>query len=292
MKDGSVGWNPGRLNPNILRPAGPIDPDVPVLYFASAENKPIATYVNFSMHLDTVGGLQISADYPCTLAKLLSEVKGPDMLTLFTLGTAGDINHINVKWAGQPKGHAEAARIGTILAGAVLRAYSLLEPAADVPLECRSAAVQLPLPELKPGDLERARDTVARRGKGGQEPPFLEVVDAFKVLDVQERGGRPHDAEVQVIALGADIAVVGLPGEIFVELGMAIKRASPFRTTIVAQLANGSIGYIPTRQAWTQGNYEVLSARCAAGSGELLVETASRLLRETAASFASRAAGR
>jgi hypothetical protein len=152
--------------------------------------------------------------------------------------------------------------------------------------------VPLPLPELRPGDLQRARDTVARRGKGGKEPSFLEVVDAFKVLDVHEREGQPHDAEVQVIALGTDIAIVGLPGEIFVELGIAIKRASPFKYTIVAQLANGSIGYIPTRQAWTQGNYEVLSARCAVGSGELLVETASRLLRETAVSFASRAAGR
>ncbi len=292
MKDGSVGWNPGRLNPNILRPAGPIDPDVPVIYFATLDDKPIATYVNFSMHLDTVGGLEISADYPYTLARLLGEVKGADMLTMFTLGTAGDINHVNVRWAGQPKGHVEAARIGTILAASVLRAYSQLESAAASPLECRSAVMQLPLAEIKPGDVQRARDTLGRRGKGGKEPSFLEVVDAFKVLDVHERGDRPLDSEVQVITLGNDIAFVSLPGEIFVELGLAIKRASPFKFTIIAQLANGSVGYVPTRQAWTQGNYEVVSARCAPGSGELLVETASRLLREAAGSFASSSAGR
>ncbi len=292
MKDGSVGWNPGRLNPNILRPAGPIDPDVPVIYFATLDDRPLATYVNFSMHLDTVGGLEISADYPYTLARLLGDVKGPDMLTMFTLGSAGDINHINVRWKAQPKGHAEAARIGTILAGSVLRAYPQLQPAAASPLECRSTVVQLPLADFKPGDVRRARDTLGRRGKSEKEPSFLEVVDAFKVLDVHERGGKPLDVEVQVITLGTDIAFVSLPGEIFVELGMAIKRASPFKFTIIAQLTNGSIGYVPTRQAWTQGNYEVVSARCAPGSGELLVETASRLLREASVSFASGSAGR
>ncbi len=282
MKDGSVGWNPGRLNPNILRPAGPIDPALPVLHFVSREGEPLALYVNFTMHLDTVGGLEISADYPYTLASLLSAVKGKDMLTMFTQGAAGDINHIDVTWAGQPNGHAEAARIGTVLAGAVLRTFPRLEEVADAPLRCLSTTVRLPLPEIRQGDLQKARETAARRGKAGQEPAFLELVDAFKVMDVDERKGEPYEVEVQVITLGNDVALVSLPGEIFVELGLAIKQASPFKYTAVVELANGSIGYVPTRQAWTQGNYEVVSARCGAGSGELLVEAASRLLRRAA----------
>ena len=52
------------------------------------------------------------------------------------------------------------------------------------------------------------------------------------------------------------------------------------RATIIADLANGSIGYIPTRRAYVQGNYEVESARCAEGSGELLVDTAIKLLKD------------
>ena len=71
-----------------------------------------------------------------------------------------------------------------------------------------------------------------------------------------------------------------LPGEIFVEIGLAIKQASPFENTIVTELANGSIGYVPDRKAYAEGNYEPVSARCAPGSGELLVETSLRLLRE------------
>ena len=71
-----------------------------------------------------------------------------------------------------------------------------------------------------------------------------------------------------------------LPGEIFVELGLALKQDSPFPHTIVAELANGSIGYIPARRAFAQGNYEVVSSRCGEGSGEMLVATAVRLLKE------------
>src|SRR5207249_6801136 len=107
-----------------------------------------------------------------------------------------------------------------------------------------------------------------------------ESVFAYKVLDVQAREGKPLEVEVQVVALGTDIAWVALPGEIFVELGLAIKNNSPFKHTIIAELANGSVGYVPTRRAYAQGNYEVVSARCAEGSGELLVAAALRLLRE------------
>jgi hypothetical protein len=81
------------------------------------------------------------------------------------------------------------------------------------------------------------------------------------------------------VAMGDELAWVSLPGEIFVELGLQIKQGSPFRQTMIAELANGSIGYIPNRIAYPQGNYEVLSARCGEGSGELLVDAALRLLR-------------
>jgi neutral ceramidase len=83
-----------------------------------------------------------------------------------------------------------------------------------------------------------------------------------------------------VIALGNEIAWVSLPGEVFVELGLSIKKRSPFRQTLIAELANGSIGYIPDRRAYAEGNYEPVSARCAAGSGEMLVEAAVRLLKQ------------
>jgi len=279
MKDGTVGWNPGKLNPNILRPAGPIDPDVAVAYFETPDARPLATYVNFAMHLDTVGGLRFSADYPFTLAALLAKVKGPDMLTLFTIGAAGNVNHIDVKTRAPQKGHEEAARIGTVLAGEVLKTCTRLKPVDATALRVRTEIVRLPLPEIKPGELEKAREVAPKYGKPNAAP-FLDFVQAFKALDVTAREGKPLQAEVQVIALGDQLAWVALPGEIFVELGMAIKQASPFPCTIVAELANGSVGYVPNRKAYPEGAYEVVSARCAAGSGEMLVDAALRMLKE------------
>jgi hypothetical protein len=279
MKDGTVGWNPGKLNPNIVRPAGPIDPAVPVVYAESATGKPLATYVNFAMHLDTVGGMQFSSDFAFTLGQILGHVKSPEMLTLFTIGCAGDINHLNTAIKDPQKGHGEAARIGTILAGEVLKTYARLAPVATRKPKSRHAIVPLPIPPVTAADIEEARTLVTRIGSPN-DPKFLEKVWAFKVLDLYGRDGRPQEVEVQVIALGPELAWVSLPGEVFVELGLAIKAASPFKHTIIAELANGSIGYIPTKRGFAEGNYEPVSARCAEGSGEMLVDATLKLLRE------------
>jgi neutral ceramidase len=282
MRDGSVGWNPGKFNPNIIRVAGPTDDELAVVYFEDAQARPLATYVNFAMHLDTVGGTHFSADYPFTLSEYLGRAKHPDMLTLFTIGCAGDINHVNVQWANPQKGHSEAARIGTILAAGVLRAYEKLQTnSPDARLRISSELVSLPLPEISEADVVSAEKIAnAVSEKTAPAPKFMDQVQAFKVLDIAARKGEPQKVEVQVIALGQEIAWVSLPGEIFVELGLTIKAGSPFKQTIIAELANGSIGYIPTRRAYSEGNYEVVSARCAEGSGELLVASALQQLRE------------
>lgn len=274
MKDGTVKFNPGKLNPSIVRSVGPIDPDLPVVYFDTPTGSPLATYVNFALHLDTVGGAHYSADYPYTLAKILGAVKSPSMLTMFTIGAAGNINHIDVTNKEPQKGNDEAARIGTVLAGEVLKTYTRLQPVSARRIEASSVKVPLPVPLVT--DAARARTTAATFGSKTQAP-FLEMVDALKVLDTVERKG-PLEAEVQVITLGDEVAWVAIPGEYFVELGIAIKRASPFRTTIIVEQANGWLSYIPDRKAFAEGSYEAISSRCAPGCGEMLVETAIRML--------------
>lgn len=276
MKDGTVGWNPGKRNPNVIRPVSSIDPEVGVVYVETLENKPLLTYVNFALHPDTVGGVRISADYPGVLARRLADYRGPEMMTLFANGTCGNLNHINVNWSGPQKGPEEAARLGTILAGAVCKAYMDLQPVKDTTLRAQSEVLQLPTAPISPEDIEEARAIVARKDKAR----FMEQVQAYKVLDIEKRRGEPLEVEVQVITMGDALAWVSLPGEIFVELGLSIKAASPFAQTHIAELANGSIGYIPNRSAYAEGNYEVVSARCAAGSGEMCVQAAITMLEQ------------
>ncbi len=278
MKDGSVGWNPGKLNPKIVRPAGPIDPEVRAVWFEAGKT-PVAVCVNYAVHLDNVGGQGISADLPYALSKCLAEARGPELVTLFLNGCCGDINHIDVTWGAPQKGHGNAARMGIILAAEVLRTLPRAKPAGDGPIRGRREIVKLPLPEVDDAMRERAKAVAVRLKEGAKpKPRFLEQVEAFKALDVAARQGKPVEAEIQVIALGTDIAWVGLPGEVFVELGLSIKHASPFEHTLVVELANGSIGYIPTRRAYAEGNYEVVSARVGAGAGERMVAAAQRML--------------
>jgi neutral ceramidase len=279
MKDGSVGWNPGKLNPDIIQPAGPIDPAVPVVFFETPRQQPIATYVNYAVHLDNVGGRQISADFPHTLTESLAKVLGPDHVTLWTAGTCGDLNHINVNWARPQKGQETAARMGFVLAGEVLRNWPNLQPAGDGPLRIRSTMVSLPLAPIDDAEVVAAGLTV-RTVRDSDPGGFMKLVKAYQVLDIYARQGKPLEVEVQAITLGDDLAWVSLPGEVFVQLGLDLKLDSPFKQTMIAELANGSIGYIPNRRAYPQGNYEVISARCAEGSGEMLVQAAVAMLKE------------
>ena len=71
-----------------------------------------------------------------------------------------------------------------------------------------------------------------------------------------------------------------LPGEVFVELGLAIKLACPFKTTIVMELCNDSPAYVPTKKAFAEGSYETVNSRVQSGGGEMLVDTAVKLLKE------------
>ena len=99
-----------------------------------------------------------------------------------------------------------------------------------------------------------------------------------RALDVAGREGKPHRVEGAGHRLGARRGLGRPARRIFVELGLAIKKRSPFPQTFVVELANENIGYIPDRRSYAEGNYEPESARCAAGSGEKLAATALSLL--------------
>lgn len=274
MKDGVVMSNPAKgrdeLLVDIVRPAGPTDPSLPVILLDTPAGEPLATMINFSMHLDTTGGLRYSADFPHVIARILADIKGPSMLTHFTTGACGNINHYQLLDPRRPrrvKGTTEAARIGTLLAAEVTRAYERLRPLSASPLKVSRENVTLRL--LK----EKSDKFIADEGP---RPTFHDGEVTQRLVD----GRYVFDAEVMVISLGDELAYVGVPGELFVELGLAIKQGSPYQLTVIDELANGSIGYIPNRKAHAEGAYgaSAQTTRCDPGSGEALVESAIRQL--------------
>jgi len=275
MKNGTVRFNPGVLNPDIVRAAGPIDPDVGIVLFrdVTGDTTP-AGLVNFALHLDTVGGTQYAADYPYYLEQSLRHSLGEDFTLCFGTGTCGDINHIDVT----RKERLKTEHIGQTLGRTVAVQLGELK-AVDTPrLAVRRAVVEVPMQNFTPADVEQARKDIHKVGT--RALTFLEQVKAYKILAVQGRGGATIPLEVQVFRLSDEVAVVGLPGEVFVDLGLAIKKASPFATTLVVELCQDAPGYIPTRKAFVEGSYETVNSRIAPGGGERMVEAAIRLLRE------------
>jgi neutral ceramidase len=139
LKDGTVRFNPGVLNPEIVRPAGPIDPDLPFLLF-TRDKKPAGSLTVFAVHADTVGGTEYSADYAGQLAGELRREFGDGFTSVFGLGTCGDINHIDVTGARR----YDARLIGQQLAVRILSARSRVT--IDNPaLAILSARLSLPL---------------------------------------------------------------------------------------------------------------------------------------------------
>ncbi|WP_306550646.1 neutral/alkaline non-lysosomal ceramidase N-terminal domain-containing protein [Daejeonella sp.] len=293
MKDGTFKTNPGKLNPNIVRPAGPIDPSLSMVYFESLDKKPVAILVNFALHVAVVGGNNFSSDFPGVMSNLIGKVKGEEVVTVFTNGTSGNINHIDVSNSNQLSGFDESERIGTILADRVLNALNSLRPIPITSLKATIQAVNLPVFKVvEKLEMIWAKDVISKFGKP-KGSGFADVVSAWRILDlVKYQGGLDTrhnstttvpltddgsalESEVSVIAFGDQMALVGFPGDAFVELGLGIKLNSPFPFTIVSeQSGNGTISYMPNKKAFPEGQYEVNSARYRSGGGESLVDAA------------------
>ena len=276
MKDGTVQFNPGVMNPDIVRVAGPIDPDVGLLRIrkVNSADDALALVTVFALHLDTVGGTEYSADYPYHLSNALQKKFGEDLVSLFAAGTCGDINHIDVK----SKERRSAEQIGTMLAESVIKTAETLTPIQQPSLAVRSKTVRFAKQEYSAEEVTKARENMAKIGQ--RQLPFLEEVETVKIVDLASHEGDTVPLEVQVFRLSPDVAIVTLPGEVFVEIGLAIKRASPFKTTMVVELANSTPAYIPTRKAFAEGSYETINSRVQPGGGEAMADAAIRLLKE------------
>ena len=137
--------------------------------------------------------------------------------------------------------------------------------------------LQIPLQDISPEQLTNARSKIDKLGDPNTD--FTVKVVAVKTLDLDQRG-QVWPMEVQVFRLDAETALVCLPCEIFVELGLAIKAASPFKRTLVISICNDRPSYVPTRKAFSEGSYEITNARVKPGAGEMLVEAAVELLKE------------
>ncbi len=281
MKDGTVRTNPGLMNPNAKEALGSPDETLQLIRFRRTGAPDIAI-VNFGTHPDTIGGTKYSADWPGVVRSTFEHGIGGGVKCLFLNAAQGDVNHhfrfpppgraaLDARKAKQPK--AIAIHMGRAVAGAAMSIWDVCE---DIPAGAVRGAVK---PVAMPTNLPTA-----------DEIKWVEMFDAGRKSEIplsgmeiatltspgsrvrKLKGGPDHfDILVSSVAIGDSLAFAGVPCEPFVDIGRDIKARSPFRTTIVTCLTNGSEGYIPSTKAHSEGGYEGLSSRFAAATGDALV---------------------
>lgn len=280
MKDGSVTTNPGILNPQIDRPAGPIDPEVIVARIDdAATGEPIGVLTNYACHTDTVSGNEYSADFPGALSRTLKQVLGEKTVSLFMLGACGNINHIDVSGV-TPRDGRNHIRMGTILAGEVLKVREKITSlASELAIDVKQSFFDVEY--RSPTDREVQLAELAEQNASTASD--MELAFARQVRGIQAAGPGSTNVEIQSVRLG-ELGIVGLPAEIFVEFGLRIKSRSPFPITLINELCNGSArGYICVKEAYNQGGYEprtTNNSKLATDAGDRFVEKAVELLHQ------------
>ncbi len=273
MKNGRHQTHPGKSNPDIVRPAGPTDPDVGVMAFKGENGTMLGFIVNFACHCTVMSGTEFSADYPFYLAETLRKEFGDQCLTVFLQGASGDVTQVaNTLPRELEFGEKWAWKIGTRLGGEVIKTVALADFVDAAPLQVARSIVRLARRQVPEKMLEEAKRVLSEDGVPDVERIYAREI----VLLAEEVKKQPFlEAETQVIAIGRS-AIVAIPGELFCQFGLDIKRASPFPITFVATCANGMVGYLPTPEAFKGGGYEVRLAR----SSQLMPDAGNQLVGE------------
>ncbi len=287
MKDGTVRTNPGILNPDVVEPAGPTDPEVGMLVFLSGDLDPIAVLANYALHY--VGGPYLSpidntitADYFGAFDRALQRMAGASLVGILLNGCCGDINNTDVFSPAPDFPHLfyHLERVGDVVGREAFKAWRTIESYKSSPkLGVRRSPFTFRRPEVTEEQLAAARARLEQATQEEAESASSgdpEYLLAHTTVSMAE-SPLERESEIQAFRIG-DAGVVGLPGEIFVELGLDIKRRSPFERTLVGELANDAIGYIPTDAARSEGSYEVYTSPTVPGAGPGMVDCAVRLL--------------
>ncbi len=246
-KDGKTRIVLGR-NPSVLT-----DREVQVLKMASlGQTQPAALLFAYATHSTSLGpkNYEVSGDIHGLAAQFLEKYFGGDMVAPEFAGASGNIDpwvrvlpgfKSDKSWVPEP----------------VLMSTLLAEEVAHVGEEIRASETNCPI--------KTAWKTIQLPAKAEGE------------------SGNSADGTAPItitVARLGSVAFVGFGGEVFNELGTAVKSASPFRPTFIFTHCNGAAGYVPTRPSYSEGGYEVQSSSFAPGGGEQIAEEAVRMLKE------------
>ncbi len=277
------------------RDGKPVDEEIGILRVDDEHGNPRAVLINYACHPTVLGpdNLLASGDFPATTVERVEKALGPGGFAMFVNATEGDLSvghsselsAIGVIAPGRT--FERAAELGEKLAAAVLDELPSVPTAGDLALGSATVSITLPLkaypaPEQAAERLKSAEQRLARLDPSQDEYRAAKTELLYASIEnyyARETAGMKGSLPLQLQGIRTGGAIfVGLPAEVFVEVGLRIKRASPHRTFLVG-LANGYIGYLPDRDSYAAGGYEVVSARVGEDAEDRLVEGVLKLER-------------
>lgn len=278
-----VKMNPAVGSPDLIAPAGPTDPELTVISVRALDGRPIALLANYSLHY--VGAGHFSADYFGVFADRIQQSLGadrqdPPFVGMLSNGTSGNINNIDFRQqrpANPPFSKMKA--VANDVAVEALRVSSNTRYQDWVPLAVRQTEIELGVRRPTAEELDRARQIMAKAQ--GPAMRTLEEIYARETMLISEYPSKVP-VILQALRIG-DLGIAAIPCEVFVEIGLEIKKKSPFTTTLTTSLANGYNGYLPTPEHHRLGGYETWRARSSyleIGASPRIVEQLLGLLQQ------------
>ena len=279
--------NPGVKNAKVTQPAGPIDPEVALLAVrAKSDQRPIAVLANYSLHY--VGGSPaISADYFAAFANEIARrlnagdaryTGKPAFVGIMSNGTSGNINNVNYAAPSAAPRRPPGEQIKVVansVADAAMLAWFNLQWKAHAPLATAERDLQLGVRKASREELSRAEKVLETtpRDKDGQWSDRKAIYAREAVLLDKYPDRVP--VKLQVHRVGG-LTIAAIPCEVFVEIGLDLKRAKPLDQHFTISLANGYNGYLPTPEHHALGGYETWRAR----SSYLEVDASTKIVKE------------
>jgi len=260
----------GRIYPWARRPAdeyvadwGVNDFQVAVLRFENMDGRLRAALVHFPCHPVTMQvNPLVSADFPGAATSLVEGAGIGCTHCQYLQGACGDVNPIRA----DTRDFRDVECYGQVLAGEVIKQLGLMSapdyPVATSRVDAANQSAPLPsrqLPELaeikeREGRLQEAHKCASTDAE--REEAYRKLLALREPLERVKLGAGPFEAQVQVLRIG-DVALVGIPGEPFAQMGLDLKTATAAPLALCVGYANGYLGYIAPSAAWKQGGYEV-----------------------------------
>ncbi|MCA9215040.1 MAG: hypothetical protein KDB27_18350, partial [Planctomycetales bacterium] len=272
--------HPGHLNPDFVGPSGPADPWLSLLMVRDTDDRPMALFANLSMHYFS-GHAGVSADYYGQFAQKIAQQLAPDddqFVGIMSQGTSGDLWWGDYSQPADKKPFQSVDEFISQLADLAAAAVEKIEYTTESPV--RLAETRVTINRRLPNEKRLAWARRLNQLRGDRLPKDRPEVYAQQAIYLHEN---PTDEVVlQAIRLG-DLAITGMPNEVYGLTGLKLKRRSPLDMTFNISLANGACGYIPPPEQHALGGYNTWPARTAGldeSAEPIIVNTVLHLLEQ------------